>query len=131
MDSENKSLVTLIKPETHDTRVTINYRPRNVTMYYVSDQELEIIGSSNAQSSLHLTFFGVFAGAALALGLTLITLEIADPRIYAAFWAGLTVSLAFTIYFGIRSFVDWKNSAKQIKAIRAESANREPADGIQ
>jgi len=41
MDAQNKPLVSRIQPETMDSRVTIDYRPRNVTMRYVSDQELE------------------------------------------------------------------------------------------
>lgn len=84
MQPENKSPISRIQPETQDSRVTIDYRPRNVTMRYVSDQELETIGSSSIQSAIHLAFFGVAGGAAIALGITLNTVTIPDAKTYCA-----------------------------------------------
>jgi hypothetical protein len=53
-------------------------------MRYVSDQELETIGSSSIQSAIHLAFFGVAGGAAIALGITLNTVTIPDAKTYCA-----------------------------------------------
>lgn len=56
MENNTKSLVTRVEQETPESPVTISFRRRSVDMYYIFDQELEVIGSASAQSSLHLGF---------------------------------------------------------------------------
>lgn len=126
MPSENRSVVSRIEPETRDSRVTVNYRPRNVTMNYVSDQELDTIGSATIQNSLHLTFFGAAFGAAVAFGVTLNTVVFTSPNVYAAYWAVFIVSVVGAAYFGVRSWLDWRIAANERKRIREESRGREP-----
>ncbi len=126
MDTENKSLVSRIQPETRDSRVTINYKPRNVTMYYVSDHELETIGNASNDFSLQLAFFGVSVGIAGVCVATLSTVEMTSPRVYAAYWATLVVSIPATVFFLIKAILSWKKARQQIKTIQEESINREP-----
>jgi hypothetical protein len=127
MDTENKSTISRIQAETGDSRVTINYKPRNVTMYYVSDQELETIGTASNDFSLQLGFFGAALGIAVACIATLSTVDILNPRIYAAYWAVLVVSIPACVFFFIRSILAYRKSRQQIRAIREESPTRELA----
>jgi hypothetical protein len=76
MDQDDKALGPVIQTENPSSPVTISFKRRDVAMYYVFDQELEMIGSASTQSSLHLTFFGAAFGAALALWITIFTIEI-------------------------------------------------------
>ena len=78
---QDKSLAPRIQPETADSRVTVIYKPRNVTMHYVSDQELESIGNASNDSSLHLAFFGASISLAVACAITISTVEIKDLHI--------------------------------------------------
>ncbi|HEV2911901.1 MAG TPA: hypothetical protein VGX92_01175 [Pyrinomonadaceae bacterium] len=127
MDAENKSLVSRVQQhETRESRVTINYRPRDVTMYYISDQELETIGTASNDFSLQLGFFGAALGVAVTCVGVLSTVEISNPRIYAAYWAVLVVAIPATVFFFIRAVLAYRKSRQQIRAIREESPNREP-----
>lgn len=95
-------------------------------MYYVQDQELDSLGSASAQSSLHLGFFGASFGAAISLGATVFTVDIPSPNTKAIFWALFVLSAALSLYFGIRATLDYKESRRQVRAIREQSKNREP-----
>jgi len=125
MEPENQTLVTQIKMETAESPVTISYRRRNVDMYYVFGQELDAIGSSSIQSSLHLAFFGAAFGAALSLWVTIATVEIIKPRTYGAFFAAALLSTVMAIYFLIRSVIDWRYATQHVKTIKEASPKRE------
>jgi hypothetical protein len=114
-----------IKPETPDSPITISFRRRDVETFYVFDHELATIGSASAQSALHNTLFGAGFGAAISLWVTVFTVEIKNPNTYATFWALSIVSTIMAIYFGIRSFIDFRQAKKQITAIREASPKRE------
>lgn len=126
MENNTKSLVTRVEQETPESPVTISFRRRSVDMYYIFDQELEVIGSASAQSSLHLGFFGASFGASVSLWATVITVDIINPYTYSAFWATALVSTVLAVYFGIRSTLDFIKTKKQVKLIRDASPNREP-----
>ncbi len=125
MEQENKSLVTRIEPETPESPVTISFKRRNVDMYYVFAQELETLGSSSLQGSLHIALFGIGFGAAVSLWVTVATVAITNPFIYATFFAVASVFSLLTLYFGIRSVIDLINARKQVKLIKEASPNRE------
>jgi hypothetical protein len=126
MERDSKSSVTRIQTGTPESPVTISFKRRDVSMFWVFEHELDNIGSTSVQSNLHLAFFGVFAGGALALGITLNTVKITDALTYAAYWGGFIVALALAMYFGVRAFLDWRKSAQQIKSIKEGSRNIEP-----
>lgn len=126
MQPENKSQVRRFLPETPESPVTISYKRRDVSMFWVFEHELDSIGSASVQSNLHLAFFGVFAGAALALGITINTVTFTDPRTSGAYWGGFIVAAALALYFGFRAFIDLRQSKRQIRSIKEGSRNVEP-----
>ncbi len=96
--------------------VTVLYKPRSVTMCYVSEQELDAFGS--VQNSVNLAFSALAFGAWLTLTVTLATVQITNPYTYAAFWGGFWISLVLTGYFGIRAFLDFRHSRTHISSIK-------------
>lgn len=125
MEPENKPLPARIRTETPDSRVTIDYKPRRVTMHYVSDQELETIGNASNDFSLYLAFFGASISLAGASAITLSTVELTDPRTYFGYCAALVVSAPATVFFLIKALLGWKKARQHIRAIQGESINRE------
>lgn len=87
-------------------------------MYYIFDQELEAIGSANSQSGMNFAFFGAALGAAISLWITLLTVEMKSPAVYAAFCACGLVATASAFYFGVRAFLDVRSAQRQVNAIR-------------
>jgi hypothetical protein len=126
MDAENKSLAR-IQPETPESPVTVELMPRGVQMYPVLNQELEALGSANVKASLHIGFFGAALSAAITCGVTLTTVTITSPFIYAAYWAALIVSAPATVYFLISSIVYMRSAKKEIRRIKEESQVRKDA----
>lgn len=85
-------------------------------MYRVFDTELERLGT--AQNSVHLAFFTLCVGAALAFGTTLLTLDISDPKKFAAFVALLTISSLASVYFGLMFRRDYRQCKDEITRIK-------------
>lgn len=124
MDRESKSLISRIQPETSASPVTVRLMPRDVQMYPVLNQELDSLGSANIKASLHIGFFGAAISAAITCGVTLTTVAITSPFIYAAYWAALLVSAPAAVYFLISSVVYMRNASKEVKRIKEESQIR-------
>jgi hypothetical protein len=86
-------------------------------VHSVTETELDAVASLN--NSVHLTFFGVCCGGLTAFGIALATLSIADPKSYAAFIALFAVSAVGTFYFGVRGLIDYKESRRKLREIKA------------
>jgi asparagine N-glycosylation enzyme membrane subunit Stt3 len=97
--------------------LTVQYAPRSVTMHTLTGAELDMVASLG--NSVHLTFFGLCTGAAIAFGVVLSTSTITDPLNHAEFVALLAVSSALSLYFGIRALVDYKAARRKLKEIKA------------
>lgn len=93
-------------------------------MRYVSDQELDTLGSASNDLSLHLGFFGGSLGIAVTSLATLTTVEIASPRVYAAYCAVFVVTGIASIYFFIRALLEYRESRRQLREIREEGSNK-------
>ena len=102
--------------ETPEAPVTIDVVPRHATMYRVFDTELDRLGK--AQNSVHLAFFTLCIGIAIGFGVTLLTVDILDPKKYAAFVALLVVFMLASIYFGIMFARDYQECKNEIARIR-------------
>ncbi len=85
-------------------------------MYRLFDTELDSLGK--AQNSIHLAFFTLSIGIVIGLGITLLTVDILDPKKYATFMALLAVFILASIYFGIMFSRDYKACKNQIDRIR-------------
>jgi hypothetical protein len=125
MAKDEHLAVPSIQVESPESPVTIDVMPRRVAMYRLFETELDSLGS--AQNSVHLAFFGLAFGAALALGITLLTVDISNPKTYAAFWASLLVSMAGTLYCGVRAAFDWRKAKENIRKIKEQNPKREAA----
>jgi hypothetical protein len=85
-------------------------------MHSLSDSELDTIGSLNG--SVDLAFLGISAGAFITLIITLFTVEIADPKKFAAFVAVATLAGILTLCFGLRSHSSHKAAEKVLNDIK-------------
>ena len=68
--------------------VTLRFRPRTLDVHYLTTAELHELAALGV--SLHMTFFGVSGGAAVAFAIALVTATL-DTRTNAAFVALLAV----------------------------------------
>ena len=85
-------------------------------MHMVSETELDTVATMGA--SVHLGFFGMGFGALIAFGIALLTIEIPDPRTYAAFVAMFAVSVVASLYFGTRGVLDYRAARRKLREIK-------------
>jgi hypothetical protein len=116
MATENKSLVSQIRAETPESPVTIEVMPRRAVMYRLFEPELERLGSN--QSSVHLAFFTLCVGVAIGFGTTLLTVDIASARIFAAFVALFAISMIGAAFFGVMAKREHQNAQREIQRIK-------------
>jgi hypothetical protein len=109
-----KSGVDFIAPSATPS-LTIDYAPRRLRMVTLSETELETIASPSA--SIHFGFFGVAFGAVVSLLITVSTVDIASPKMFAAFIAGTVLSGLATLYFGVRAILDYSANDKRVKRL--------------
>jgi hypothetical protein len=83
---------------------------------WIFEPELDSVAAGSA--SLHLTFFGISAGALVAFWITLATVTIDDPMTYGAFVGLLAVSVIGSLYFGVRGVSDYVAAQKKIKELK-------------
>lgn len=95
-------------------------------MHYVFDHELDTLGSASNNLSLFLSLFGLCGGAALALWITVATVDITNPKTHATFVAVFIVSALATVVFGFLAWFNWKGARDKVKSIKAESQGRRP-----
>ena len=91
--------------------------PRHLNMYQVSGSELEALGSASSSLSLNSAFFGAGLTAAISFLTTLLTVPLSD-RLNAVYVALFVVSVVATVYFGLRTWSDWRASQNRIKEIK-------------
>jgi hypothetical protein len=96
--------------------LTVEYARRTLTMHTVTDIELDSVASLG--NSVHLTFFGLCAGALVAFGSVLSTTAITEPKIYAAYVGLTAVSLLGGLYFGVRAIIDYRSSRRRLADIK-------------
>ena len=95
-----------------------------LAMSILSDRELEALGSSSAEGSLFQTLFGISFGAALALGIVLMTVDITNPKAYASFWAAFLVSCLGSLCFGTLACVSFARSRNEVRLIKESGKER-------
>jgi len=85
-------------------------------MHWIAGTELDTVaGLSN---SIHLTFFGLCAGAAIAFAVVLTTGNITDPMTHAGYVSALITSGVLAFYFGIRGVRDYRLAKRKLKEIK-------------
>ena len=121
---ERPNQISVIQAGNADASITIQTRGRHLAMCYVFDHELESIGSANSKVSLDVALFGVSAGALIAFAITLATVEITSPFVFATFCGLAAISLISTVFFGGRFLISRNESKTQINRILEESKQR-------
>ncbi len=85
-------------------------------MHSLSDSELDTIASSNG--SIDLALLGISAGAFITLLITLLTVDITDPKKFAAFVAVAALSGVLSLSFGWRTYSSRKAAEKVLNDIK-------------
>ena len=95
--------------------LTVFLAPKNIRMYYLTEDQLESVASLNLMNAVCLGFFGICIGSLIAFYTTLKTAEIKDPFTHATFVVLAIGSGCLAIFFGIvlgigcaRSIIDLK-----------------------
>jgi len=97
-------------------QITVNYRRRKLTMCHVTETELDAIASLS--NSVNMTFFGITFGALISFGITIVTVPI-QSEVASAMFSGLTfASLVGTLYFGVRSVIDYRAAKAKLKELK-------------
>lgn len=90
-------------------------------MYPVAESELDQIGNASLYFSLDVGLLGISIGAFIALGITLLTVEINSPLKFTTF-AGLEfLSGLAVIFFGVRTILSWRQMRGAVTNIKARS----------
>jgi hypothetical protein len=99
--------------------LTVFLAPKNIRMYYLTEDQLESVASLNLINAVCLAFFGICIGSVIAFYTTLKTAEIKDPSTHAIFIALAIGSGCLAVFFGIvlgvgcaKSLVDLKRWKK-------------------
>jgi hypothetical protein len=109
----------VIRSETSQAPVTISFVPRVLEMYSITEPELDAV--SSPFNSVNLAFFGLSFGAALAVLVTLFTVDI-DGKPFGAFVAAAIVSVMAVLYFGIQAARDHYRSAQMTDRIKRRTS---------
>ena len=88
-------------------------------MYSLTEQELEMIRAGN--SPVHLAFFTMMVGVAVSFFTALLTATL-DANWFAAFVAIFVISTVAAFYFGVRAWMDWRATSRQIRRITERRA---------
>lgn len=95
--------------------------PRSFKNFIVSERELDTLGYMSLWGTAASVFLGIFAGAALALGITLKTVNIPEGKLYLGFVAGFLVSVSLTVILLIVVLITCYRMSKDAGRIKEES----------
>jgi hypothetical protein len=113
----NTPIVVANAAESFQNPVTFHYAHRDLTLHFVTEQELDAVASLS--NSVHLTFLGVSFGALITLAITLSTVTISDSKVFAAFVACTVLSAASTLYFGIRAWISYREARRKLRELKS------------
>ena len=88
-------------------------------MYPVTDEELDALTSHN--TGIHLGFLGISVGVLIAFGITLVTVLIPDPKVFAAFIGLSAVGALATAFFGFMAFREYRRTRRHLQLIKGRS----------
>ena len=100
-----------------DLQLTVRYQSRTSDVLYLTMAELHELASLGV--CLHLTFFGVSIGGAVAFAIALMTATL-DNRTNAAFVALFAVSTLGAVYFAVRALLDWRARERVVRSVTGE-----------
>lgn len=95
--------------------------PRRFKDYIVGEKELGSLGFLSALGGVLITLFGVAAGAAISLKITLSTVPIPDVQTHANYFAAYLVAIGFAIACGACAVVSLVYTFFDVRRIRKDS----------
>src|SRR6266853_5366927 len=87
---------------------------RKLHMFSVTEPELDSLRESGLSATVDVSLFALCAGILVTLIVTLSTVEIKDAKIFAAYIAATIVSAIFSVWFGARSVIAWRNARAKL-----------------
>ena len=112
---------TPFAPELLDSGVTVVMVPRQFSMYRVTEEELENLYSAGNYKTLDVGLFSLTLGIFVTLIVTLVSVNIHDPRTFAAFSSSAFVSLIGSVFCAIRAVIAWRRAKRGLEAIKRSS----------
>jgi hypothetical protein len=94
---------------------------RKLHMYSVTDPELESLRESGLSATVDMSLFALCGGILVTLIITLSTVDIKDAKTFAAYVGASIVSAIFSIWFGARAGIAWRNAKAKLKEIKSTS----------
>ncbi len=89
-------------------------------MYSISEPELDSIGTATQTTSLETGLLGIAAGAFIAFGIVLFTVDISKPMVFASFVGLTAVSFFFTLFFGFRTLAAWRAMKGVVNQVKGQ-----------
>jgi hypothetical protein len=119
---EPEDVDVVIEPETPANPVTLRYGRRVMNVYTLNESELDSLSSTF--NSVNFGFFGIAAGAALAVFITLAAGQLtAEAR--PLFGLAMVFILVLTAYFGLMALGDWRKSRTKVAELKAQRGTNE------
>ena len=94
----------------------IRYAKREVTVHQVTDGELDTVASLS--NSVHLALLGMCGGAFLTLFITVLTVDISNPKAFMGFIGATIVTFIGSLYFGVNARISYKDAERKLKEIK-------------
>lgn len=90
-------------------------------MYSLTDPELNSLQESGLSATVDLSLFALSIGIFITAIVTLSTVDIINPKIYAAYVAAMIVTGLFSLWFGARAFIALKDARTKLKEIKGST----------
>ena len=99
--------------------VNIVIHQRDVHMYQVTEQEIDSLNESGGYKTLDIALFSMCFGILVAVIITITTVDISNPKTYAAYVGSSILFGIGSIFFGIRSLLAWRAMKGEIRRIKS------------
>lgn len=111
-------------PFEHSTAISgvqIIIHQRKIHMHTLTDPELNSLQESGLSATVDLALFALSVGILVSAVITLSTVDISNPKIYATYVAASIVTGLLSLWFGIRAFIGIKNARTKLKEIKGSN----------
>jgi hypothetical protein len=118
MQPENKLPSERFRPETQDSRVTVQERGRSLTVHKILESELRDITTLKNSFNVNLAFFTLLVGLGVGFVIVLLTShQTLSDRMLTLFSGLSLLSIAFSLYFGVKARMEWREAQKKVDRI--------------
>ncbi len=121
----------MVKMQNHNHLVDIPYgqssnkdpveivsHPRQLHVFHVTEDELNSVQEVGQATSLDIALACLCIGILVTLIVTISTVEIDGPKMYAAYISSLLLMLVLSLFFGVRTFLGIKRAKTKLKELK-------------